>query len=375
MRIATATRVPRASIALIILLASSLLGAPALGAPVTAAISAKQAEAAAAAAQLAEMNTTLEVSIEEYNAITEELEKTRVEIAATHEELEAARAALAAAQSTLSSRAASIYKDNGASMLDVLFGARSFQDFIVRLDLAVRINRSDAAAVSSVKDAKARVEAAERSLKEREAEQLALQAEAGSRASAIEAQVADQRRFVDSLNSEVKTLVAAEEARLAAEAAERARQAAAAARTPGTIGVARQATDPDSLRAPHPEALEIGLRYLGVPYVWGGSTPAGFDCSGLTSYVYDELGIDIPRTSQSQYRAGQHIAEERLDLLQPGDLVFFATDGDPDRVHHVGIYAGGGNYLHAPYTGAVVRVDSLRDRISSRGDYVGASRL
>lgn len=374
MRIATALTRPT-SLALVALLVLSLVATPALGVPVTAAIAAKQAEAAAASSRLSEMNAAFEVSVEEYNAITEALDETRLAIAATRVELEAARVALSEAQGTLSSRAASIYKDSGSSVLDVVFGARSFQDFIVRLDLAVRINRSDAAAVSSVKDAKARVESAEAALQKREGEQLALQAEASARAASIEAQVAAQQRFVDSLNGEVKALVAAEEARLAAEAAERARQAATATRPAGSIGVARQATDPGSLASPHPEALDIGLRYLGVPYVWGGSTPAGFDCSGLTSYVYAELGIDIPRTSQSQYRAGQHIASDRLDLLQPGDLVFFGTDGDPEHVHHVGIYAGGGSYLHAPYTGAVVRVDSLRDRIAARGDYVGASRL
>lgn len=374
MRIATAlTR--QASLVLVMLLIASVVPVAAIGVPANAAIAAKQAEAAAAAARLADMNAAFEVSVEEYNAITEALDKTRLEIAATRAELDEARAALTEAQGTLSARAASIYKDSGSSMLDVVLGARSFQDFIVRLDLAVRINRSDAAAVSTVKDAKARVESAEAALKEREAEQLALQAEARARAAAIEAQVAVQERFVASLNSEVQALVAAEEARLAAEAAERARQAAKASQSVGRTGVARQAADPGSLGSPHPEALDIGLRYLGVPYVWGGSTPAGFDCSGLTSYVYDELAIDIPRTSQSQYRVGQHIAPDRLDLLQPGDLVFFGTDGDPERVHHVGIYAGGGNYLHAPYTGAVVRVDSLRERISSRADYVGASRL
>ncbi|MGB4441229.1 MAG: C40 family peptidase, partial [Coriobacteriia bacterium] len=123
------------------------------------------------------------------------------------------------------------------------------------------------------------------------------------------------------------------------------------------------------------QVVSIALQYLGVPYVWGGSTPSGFDCSGLTQYCYRQVGVSLPRTSQSQYQAGQHIARDRLDLLRPGDLVFFGTNGDAGDVHHVGMYVGDGNYVHAPYTGAVVRVDSLNARISSRSDYVGGSRF
>jgi len=121
--------------------------------------------------------------------------------------------------------------------------------------------------------------------------------------------------------------------------------------------------------------VDIALQYLGVPYVYGGSTPDGFDCSGFVQYVYRQVGVSLPRTSRAQYGVGQHIAADRVDLLQPGDLVFFGTNGDPSRVHHVGMYVGGGNYIHAPYTGTVVRINSLISRIQSNGDYVGASRL
>jgi cell wall-associated NlpC family hydrolase len=172
--------------------------------------------------------------------------------------------------------------------------------------------------------------------------------------------------------------VAAEEERLRKEAEERARLAALAAAQAAArkaSASARSAADPAALGAGHPEVVTVALQYLGVPYVWGGSSPSGFDCSGLTQYCYREVGITLPRTSQSQYLAGQHIAVDRLDLLQPGDLVFFGTGGDGAAVHHVGIYSGDGNFVHAPYTGATVRVDSLTDRIASRGDYVGASRF
>lgn len=374
MRIATAHAPRSAALMLALALFATQTPAAAFGTPSTPEIEAKQAEAVTAQATLEQMNAQLEVQIEEYNAITESLELTREEIRVTKEELECAKADLAEARDTLAERATSIYKQGGTSMLEVFLGARTFNDFIALVDLAVRINESDAQLVAGVKEAKSRVEATVLALEQRQAEQLALQSEAGTRAASIEAKVLEQERFVGALNSEVQALIVAEEARLAALAAERARQAALAAASRSGSGGDRTATDPSSLGAGHPEVVDIALGYIGVPYVWGGSSPSGFDCSGLTQYCYRQIGVSLPRTSQSQYNAGQHIARDRLDLLRPGDLVFFGTDGDAGRVHHVGMYVGDGNYVHAPYTGANVRVDSLTSRISSRADYVGASR-
>lgn len=364
-------------LALGVLLLTLALAPPAVATPSTPAISEKQAQANAAAAELERMNAALEVQVEEYNAITEALEQTAGEIELARLELERAEADLAETQGELSRRATSMYKDGDGGILNVLLGTSSFEDFLVRLDFAVRLGRSNAEMVASVKQAKADVEATERALEQRLAEQLALQAESSERAQAIEAQVAAQAQFVSRLEGEVQTLIAEEEARQRALAEERARQAAKAAAeaAAGKASSDRAAEDPGSLKPGHPEVVAVALQYLGVPYVWGGSSPSGFDCSGLTQYSYRAIGISIPRTSQSQYNAGQHIARDRLDLLKPGDLVFFGTDGDDDQVHHVGMYVGDGNYVHAPYTGAVVRVDSLNDRISSRADYVGASRF
>lgn len=175
------------------------------------------------------------------------------------------------------------------------------------------------------------------------------------------------------LGAEIRDLTAAEEDRLRREAEERAWQAAASA---GPDGLStRGPSDPSDLSAGHPEAVDVALQYLGVPYQWGGANPSGFDCSGLCQHAYAQIGISLPHSSRAQFELGQHIDRSRVDLLRPGDLVFFGTDGNDTQVHHVGMYVGNDQFVHAPQTGAVVRVESLGARIALRGDYVGASRF
>ena len=110
------------------------------------------------------------------------------------------------------------------------------------------------------------------------------------------------------------------------------------------------------------QAVRIAMQFLGVPYVWGGASPSGFDCSGLVMYVYGRLGVSLPHNAAAQYSMGTPVPR---DALEPGDLVFF------DGLGHVGIYIGGDQFVHAPHTGDVVRVSSM----SSHGGYVGARRV
>jgi len=116
------------------------------------------------------------------------------------------------------------------------------------------------------------------------------------------------------------------------------------------------------------ELVKTARRFLGVPYQWGGtSIREGFDCSGLTMAVYQLNGLDLPRSSREQWKAGQEINRSEL---RKGDLVFFATAGGR-RVSHVGIYAGDGRFLHAPGEGRTIRSAALSNPyFSSR--YLGA---
>ncbi|WP_198146039.1 NlpC/P60 family protein [Desulfonatronovibrio magnus] len=104
------------------------------------------------------------------------------------------------------------------------------------------------------------------------------------------------------------------------------------------------------------EIVRTAHSFIGVPYRWGGETrESGFDCSGLTMVVYRQNGLNLPRVSRYQFRAGRPV---NLRSIQKGDLVFFAT-GSPGRVSHVGIYIGRNRFIHAPSTGSNVRIEQL----------------
>ena len=117
-------------------------------------------------------------------------------------------------------------------------------------------------------------------------------------------------------------------------------------------------------------AVSEAEKFLGVPYVWGGDSPSGFDCSGLVQYVYSQLGVSLPRTTYTQVKVGAPVAS--LTQARPGDLVFFAgSDGTTTAPGHVGIYLGNGKMIDAPYTGTVVQVQT----VSAAGAVVAIRRI
>jgi cell wall-associated NlpC family hydrolase len=188
----------------------------------------------------------------------------------------------------------------------------------------------------------------------------------------IEGQLAERERMLDSIRDQIASLEAAErlrQQRFAAEA--QARFAAVQRETAGPVETASTfAATPVEAFAPAPDAryggvVGIAMQHLGVPYVWGGASPSGFDCSGFSMYVYAQVGVSLPHHAATQYGLGTPVSK---DQLQAGDLVFFNGLG------HMGIYIGGGQFIHAPRSGDVVKISSLSDSWYAR-TWVGARRI
>lgn len=294
----------------------------------------------------------LEDAVERYKYACYKLEVTRSKLDSTRAELAKAEAELQRKQERLNSRIRAMYVTRHNQFLDVVVNAGSFDEFLVGLDLTKKIGRNDAQLVRKVKDARARLKSAEAELKAREAEQVAVKRNLAESKAAIERELRSAKGKLAGVENEIRQMLA----RRAAESASRSGSYSGA---PIISPVFRRTRPPG---APHGGVVGVAYAQLGKPYVWGAAGPNAFDCSGLTQYCYRVgAGIYIPHSSYAQAYCGTPVS---VSELQPGDIVGFRGWG------HVGIYIGGGQYIHAPHTGAVVRIDSL----AARRNFCGAVR-
>ena len=293
--------------------------------------------------------------------------------------LHLAKGNLHAAQQRLMSRIYSLYVNGAPSTVDVIAGSHSISQLIDRAESAQVLSDQDGALAQQAIRFEHAVQQRERRLKalKRRRENALAEIKAKARLKADE--LAQQKRLLASIHTTIANLQAQEAAReraqraaalarLRAEEAARKKAAEAAAQTPTSSPTSTPAPGPPppvptgNPGVGHPQAASIALGYLGVPYVYGGASPSGFDCSGLVMYVYAQLGISLPHYTVAQWNATQPISQSQM---QPGDLVFF------DGLGHVGIYIGNGQFVDAPHTGSVVRIDS----ISGFGSFDGARRV
>jgi len=337
-------------------------------------VESKRAEAQAILADIEALDLEVAQAAEAYNYANVELDRIDGELLSNGRHLVAAKKSLVVARSRISQRLRDLYvHGDGDSTLEVILGARSLDEVITRLTAIDRISGQDSALLSDVQRYRAAVQARRAQLKDARADQARLVAERAAQQQAIEGRLAERQRMYESAQAEIDQLIAEQRRREAALAAQaRARLAAQqlattqaavdAADTAFAESAIPTAPPPDGSRAS--QVVAISMQYLGIPYVWGGSSPAtGFDCSGFTSYVYAQIGISLPHHAASQYSYGVPVASSDL---QPADLVFFSGLG------HMGMYIGGGQFIHAPHTGDVVKISSMAERWSS---YVGARRV
>jgi cell wall-associated NlpC family hydrolase len=368
----------------------------------TPAISKAKSQAEALRAQIDELDAQVEAAVEEYNTANAKLEQTQAAAQDNEKKLAVVEADLDAARTRLSSRIVEIYKEGHLGVLDTLVGSASFSDVINRLNLMERLSKQDSQLVAQVTAYQQEVTARKAELAKQMADQKRYIADAAAAERKVEAQLAAKKKALIGKESQIAQLQKEEAARQAAlaaaakkaaEEARKAREAAAAAArattttthratttthtvapgghttTTGHTGTAGRSTTTThrtttTARATPPstdpppsggtsggDVVDYALKFLGTPYVWAGSSPSGFDCSGFTMYVYRHFGISLPHSSSMQ--SGYGVAVARADL-QPGDLVFYYSP-----IHHVGLYIGGGKMVNAAGTGKGVRIDYI----------------
>jgi len=357
----------RQASAFVIAIAAALLST--VSATADPSVASKQADARRVLTQINQIDSSLERARSAYDRATAHLRRIKHDLRVNRQALHVARANLTIAQRRLSDRLVAIYT-NGESenTLAVLLGSTSLDDMLNRLETVNTITSQDAQVISKVKTFKRAVARHERVLETaRAAQAREVQRRAAEKAS-MERELARQHRLLGSIRGEIAHLQAMDRARaLASAAAARTRLAAQPLPVlqPGQVGAT--ASTPEATIAPPSQysgVVGIAMRYLGVPYVWGGASPGGFDCSGLVMYVFAQMGVSLPHNAAAQYGAGVPVSR---DQLEPGDLVFF------DGLGHVGIYIGNGQFIHAPHTGTVVQISSISGWYAAT--YVGARRI
>ncbi|HEX6700853.1 MAG TPA: NlpC/P60 family protein [Gaiellaceae bacterium] len=406
---------PRPALAVLAVAAASVAAAKTDAAPPP--IAQKQVQAAHVLAEISRIDSDLGRTVDAYDGARVRLAATRRELRVAELRLARARANLRIAQARLERRLVAIYESDRPSPLEILLGASSLADLVDRVEAARAVARQDRHIADAAAAWKAELARREQRLEHEQAARAREVAKLGTTKAEIEAKLARRRTLLASIRSQIVVLRARERARerrLAAEARARlarerlvalarvrereaARRRALAARRSRQTARPAPAANPPSAPSPpspppappappppappppapptpppppapigggHPETAAIAARYLGVPYRWGGASPAGFDCSGLVMYVYAQIGIALPHYTVAQYGLGVPVSREGL---QPGDLVFF------DGLGHVGIYIGANQFIHAPHTGDVVKVSTITGWYART--YVGARRV
>lgn len=337
--------------------------------------------------------TKIKDTSDQIETLGKQIDKKKVEISDRKENLK---------DQVRSLQSASNNSVTGNTFLDFVLGSSSLSDLIGRTFTVNKLNNASQTALQSVQKATKELDdlkdqestkkdqlVATKNQLETDRDQLeSLKVQAQTSADNLSSQLEAHKDEIAQLQSELSNAIAAANAAKAEKSKEQAqeqvRQSEASASTAVAVNTAEVSSPAqtsynsaaistsrgnsgtsvqsgavsgegvsNSNRPAASGVVGIAAQYLGVPYVWGGTTPAGFDCSGLVQYVFRQAGVSLPRTSQAQGSVGTSIP---LSQAQPGDLLFWGSAGS---YYHVAIYAGNGQYIHAPAPGQSVTYGSM----------------
>ncbi|MEV7285702.1 NlpC/P60 family protein [Streptomyces sp. NPDC093252] len=278
-----------------------------------------------------------EAATEKYNGAKEKQEKLQKEISTIQDNVAKGQEEVNELREGLGSMASAQYRAGGIDPSVQLFLSADPDDYLDKASTLDQLSSQQVDALGKIQD-KQRELAQDRAEATEKLKDLATtREELGNKKDEVKAKLAEAQKLLNSLTAAEKAALQEEEQRASRDSTERVSLGNAPAGSSRTM-----------------QAYAAAQSVIGSPYVYGASGPSSFDCSGLTSWAYAQAGMQIPRTSQAQANAGTRIYSQ--SDLKVGDLVIFYGD-----LHHVGFYAGNGQILHSPRTGAVVRYESINN--------------
>lgn len=315
----------------------------------------------------------------------EKISASQAKIASYNQQIVKAQVEVGKRKDNLKEQLISLQKQVGNSVtgnvyFDFVLNSNSLTDLVGRSLTVNKLSQASAEALQAVKDSQAKVKALQT---EQEAKQETLvatksqlesdKAKIESLKSDAEKSASDLQQTLEANKDKLAQLAASEDAAKAAaataavaatpSASSTSTASSSAASSSANTSTTSASSSASASQAPASNTSSVSVsggsiasnaaKYIGVPYVYGGTSPSGFDCSGLIYYAAKEAGINLPRTSQAQSTLGSYVS---VSDLQAGDLVFWGGVGS---AYHVGIYIGGGQYLHAPAPGQNVTIQSM----------------
>jgi cell wall-associated NlpC family hydrolase len=323
-------------------------------------------------AQIDKLGAEISDLDEQYNQASIHLQKVQSEIQDSQNQGAKAQADFLALQKVASAQAAAIYRAGAPSLVVAFLSSKNLDDFNKKMELISQVSDWQSGIMTSLQIADQRAKVAQSDLSRQLAQQKSINDSLAKQRNALNDRLASEQKLLGQIteaNRQAAAKAAADRAAAVRSAMAAAKAAVAATKSSSSPSPSSSSGSSGSSNAlpavPSSDQAAVAVRaamsQIGKPYVWAGSGPASYDCSGLTMSSWRQAGVLMGHSAADQYASFKHVS---TDQLQPGDLVFF---GHP--IHHVGMYVGGGMMVHAPETGELVQVSPV-----SRGDLVGASR-
>ncbi|MBU3160828.1 C40 family peptidase [Clostridium frigoris] len=329
----------------------------------------------------------VETKIEEFDNEIEKImtktEENKGKISETEKAIKSAKAQIKKVESDTqkeqklyNSRMRVMYMNGFDGYMSIILDSESFGDFVSRVDNIKTIIEFDKKVAARFKAAQDELNKKQQSLNTTKGKLQSLQVENKQKIDTILVTKESQNKLITELKS--KEIAAKEVQNKLIAGLNSKKDVSVQKITKPQVSINNSITKLSNIRESAPNytpsrggatvsqaaIIAYASTFLGTPYLWGGTTPSGFDCSGFTQYVYAHFGISVGRTTFDQINDGVEVPR---DKLQPGDLVFFGTFANP---HHMGMYIGDNNYIHAPHTGDVIKISPV-----GRNDYVTARRV